>query len=376
MPPASARVALIGYGLAGSAFHAPFIAATSGLELAAVVTGDPERRARAEREYRDVALLASAEDVWARAGELDVVVIATPNRVHVPLALAALEAGLGVVVDKPYAATAAEARLVAEAARQRGLLCTVFQNRRWDGDFLTVRALVEEGALGRVTRLESRFERWRPEVRATWRERPDPEEAGGLLYDLGSHLIDQALVLFGPVRDVYCELDRRRPGAEVDDDAFVALTHESGVRSHLWMSAVAAQQAARFRVLGDRAAFVKYGEDVQEDALRAGLRPGGAHWGEEDRAQWGALGVGDDTSPVPTKPGDYGAFYRGVAASVADGSPPPVAPEEAVEALTVLEAAQRSAAREQVVALGGHYPDRRNPRAEKVGKAGKAGKGA
>jgi len=349
--PLPKRVALIGYGLAGSAFHAPFIATTPGLELAAIVTGNPDRRAQAEHEYPRATLLSTADDVWAQAGQFALAVVATPNRTHVPLALAALDAGLGVVVDKPFAATAAEARVVGDAARQRGLLCAPFQNRRWDGDFLTVRSLVDEGALGRVFRLESRFERWRPEVRATWRERPDPEDAGGLLYDLGSHLIDQVLVLFGPVREVYCELDRRRPGAEVDDDAFVALMHRSGVRSHLWMNAIAAQQAARFRVLGDRAAYVKYGEDVQEDALRAGVRPGDDDWGREDPDSWGLLGLGDDAQPVPSKPGDYGAFYRGVARSLAEGSPPPVTPEDAVEALTVLEAAQRSHARREVETL-------------------------
>jgi predicted dehydrogenase len=331
-------VAVLGYGLAGRFFHAPFIDATPGLELAAVVTGDEERRAQALGDHPGVTVFDSADQVWERAEELDLVVVAAPNRVHVPLALAALEAGLAVVVDKPLAPTAEAGRTLVETARERGLMLTVFQNRRWDGDFLTVRQLLAEGALGTVHRFESRFERWRPELAGTWRERP--EEAGGLLFDLGSHMVDQAVQLFGPVENVYAELDRRRPGADVEDDVFVALEHESGVRSHLWMSAVAGQLGPRFRLLGNRAAFVKHGLDVQEDSLRAGGRPDGPGWGEEPREHWGRLGVEGDLRKVPTLPGDYGAFYEGVAASLQDGSPPPVDAGDAVTVLELLEAAR------------------------------------
>jgi scyllo-inositol 2-dehydrogenase (NADP+) len=334
------RVAVLGYGLAGRFFHAPFIATTPGLELTAVVTGDEERRAQALRDYPGVAVFDSAEEVWARAEELDLVVVATPNRVHVPLALAAFEAGLPVVVDKPLAPSAEEGRTLVEAARERGSMLTVFQNRRWDGDYLTVKRLLGDGALGKAHRFESRFERWRPELAGTWRERA--EEAGGLLLDLGSHLVDQALQLFGPVESVYAEVDVRRPGAEVDDDVFLALEHASGVRSHLWMSALAGQRGPRFRVLGDRAAFVKSGLDLQEDALRAGRRAGEPGWGEEPRESWGRIGVEGDVREVQTEPGNYGAFYEGVAASLRDGEPPPVDPADAVAVLELLEKARAS----------------------------------
>ena len=203
------RVAIVGYGLAGSTFHAPFIATTPGLEVGAVVTRDPERRAQARRDHPRARLFDTADELWAQADEVDLVVIATPNRTHVPLARAALTAGRAVVVDKPFAPTAAEAEALIDEARRRGLFLTVYHNRRWDGDFITLRRLVVSGSLGAVFRLESRFERWRPTPKGNWRERGDPAEAGGLLYDLGSHLIDQALVLFGPVRQVYAELDRR-----------------------------------------------------------------------------------------------------------------------------------------------------------------------
>jgi predicted dehydrogenase len=334
------RVAVLGYGLAGRFFHAPFIHATPGLELAAVVTGDEERRSRALGDYPKVAVFDKAEEVWTRAEELDLVVVATPNRVHVPLAIAALEVGLPVVVDKPLATTADEGRKLVETGRERRLMLTVFQNRRWDGDFLTVKRLLADGELGRVHRFESRFERWRPELAGTWRERA--EEAGGLLFDLGSHLVDQALRLFGPVESVYAEVDLRRPGAEVDDDVFLSLEHASGVRSHLWMSAVSGQRGPRFRVLGNRAAFVKHGLDLQEDALRAGHRPDEPGWGEEPRENWGRLGVEGDLREVRTEPGNYGAFYEGVAASLLEGAPPPVDPADAVSALELLEAARAS----------------------------------
>jgi predicted dehydrogenase len=346
-PPA--RVALLGYGLAGAVFHAPLIAAVEGLELDAIVTRNDERRARAQREHPEAILLESDDDVWRRAAELDLVVVATPNRTHVPLARAAIEAGLPVVVEKPLAASADEARGLIDQARNRDVMLTVFQNRRWDGDFLTVRRLVDDGALGPVFRMESRFDRWRPNLAGGWRELGNPDEAGGLLYDLGSHLVDQALLLFGPVAAVYAEVDTRRPGAEIDDDVFVALEHASGVRSQLWMTAVAAQPAARFRVLGERAAYVKQGVDVQEALLREGVSPGPG-WAEEQEEHWGVLGAGDDLRSVSTEAGAYQRFYEGVVEALR-GAPPPVDPADAVAALDVLAAAQTSARERRVVSL-------------------------
>jgi scyllo-inositol 2-dehydrogenase (NADP+) len=331
------RVALLGYGLAGSVFHAPFIAAADGLELTAVTTRDPERRRSAEASYPGVLVLEGPEDVFERAEDFDLAVVATPNRFHVPNTLDALEAGLPVVVDKPLTPTADEARHLIDSARERGLLLTVFQNRRWDGDFLTVRKLVRNGALGRVHRFESRIDRWRPELTGAWRERAD--ELGGLLLDLGTHLVDQALQLFGPAELVHAEIDTRRPGAEVEDDVFLALQHETGERSHLWMSLVAAQPGPRFRVLGERGAFVKRGEDPQEAALRAGRTPGDPGWGEEPPESWGLLNA-DDARPIPTEPGNYVAFYDGVARALREGGPPPVDPTDAVRVLELLEAAR------------------------------------
>ncbi|MEU0921000.1 Gfo/Idh/MocA family oxidoreductase [Streptomyces cyaneofuscatus] len=356
------RVALVGYGLAGSVFHAPLIAATEGLVLDTVVTSNEERRAEARAAYPDLRFAASPDELWERADELDLVVIASPNKTHVALATAALKAGLPVVVDKPIAGTAAEARELAALAEERGLLLSVFQNRRWDNDFRTLAALIADGELGEVERFESRFERWRPQPKGGWRESGDPEEIGGLLYDLGSHVVDQALVLFGPAVQVYAESDVRRPGAAADDDTFIAITHANGVRSHLYVSATTAQLGPRFRVLGSTAGYVKYGLDPQEAALREGKRPGtaGEPWGEEVEEVWGRIGSGESPltgggTPVRTLPGDYPAYYAAVAAAVRGAGENPVTALQAAAALDVLEAARRSAREGVSVTLLPHH---------------------
>ncbi|UGT52722.1 Gfo/Idh/MocA family oxidoreductase [Nocardia asteroides] len=335
-------VAIIGYGLAGSVFHAPLVAAESRMRVASVVTSSAERAERARAEHPGVRVWGTVAELFAEDEDVDLAVIATPNSTHAPLALQALAAGLPVVIDKPFAVRAADAEEVVEAAERADLPLTVFQNRRWDNDFLTLRGLLEEGKLGEVRRFESRFERWRPELKGGWREQDEP--GAGIMFDLGSHLVDQALTLFGPVTEVYAELDRRRPGAAADDDAFIALTHASGTRSHLWMSAVAPQLGPRMRVLGSTAGYTVHGLDPQEDDLRAGRRPDDETlWGTVPPEQWGTLGAGDDLRTVPTLPGDYPAFYSAMAATLLDGAPVPVDPRDAVETLRILEYAHHVA---------------------------------
>ncbi|RAY11848.1 oxidoreductase [Actinomadura craniellae] len=339
----SLRVALIGYGVGGAVFHAPLIDADPDLTLAAVVTSSPERQEAVRERYLNTRVVDRPETLWESAAAYDLVVVSTPNRLHVPLARAALEHGLPAVVDKPVATTAAEARGLAELAAARALPVIPFHNRRWDGDFRTVQALLAEGSLGTPLRLESRFERWRPEVREGWKESSDPADAGGILYDLGSHLIDQALVLFGPPTGVYAEIETRRPGALAPDDVFVALGYEHGVRVHLWMSAVAAQFGPRFRVLGDHSAYMVYGMDPQEDALRAGGTPLDEGWGEGGPQSYGLLGTPGSTRAVTTLPGAYQEFYAAVARTIGRGEPPPVALEDAITGLQVIETALQAA---------------------------------
>jgi predicted dehydrogenase len=346
------RVALIGYGLGGKVFHAPLIDSLPELSLVTIVTSDPERQAAARDRYPDARLADRADAIWERADEHDLVVVSTPNRSHVPLGLAAIESDLSVVIDKPLAASAADGGTLASAAAERGLLLSVFQNRRWDADFLTVRRLVEQGTLGQIHRFESRYERWRPAPKeGAWRERGAPEEAGGLLFDLGSHIVDQAMQLFGRPTHVYGEVDARRPGVEVDDDVFIALSQPDGVRSHLWASVLAATPGPRFRVLGMQGAFEKYGMDVQEDVLAAGGIPTGEDWGREPAEQWGRLSNGDTVEVVESEPGAYQRYYAGVAEAMRSGGPPPVDVRDSIAVLEVLEAARESSRTGEVVEL-------------------------
>ena len=352
-PSADLRVLLSGYGNAGRILHAPLVAATPGLRLSGVVTTDADRRAAATSRYPDVVVGDSVEDLLS-THHFDLVVVASANVAHVAQATAAITAGVPVVVDKPLAATAREARELVATAHAKGVPLTVFQNRRWDNDILTVRHLIEQGALGTVFRFESNHDRWNPEPQAGWREAGDPAEAGGLLYDVGAHLIDQAIRLFGPARGVYAELDIRRPGAAVDDDTFVALTHESGVRSHLSISLVSAQRRPRFHVHGDRAAFVKYGFDPQEDALAAGGIPGAEAWGTEPASAWGTLGeTTAGVAPVESVPGAYPNFYAGVVNALRGEAEMPVDPMDAVATIEVIEAAQQSSRERRLIRIGG-----------------------
>ena len=344
------RVAIIGYGLAGRVFHAPLIAATPGLRLTNVVTGNPERRAQAVEAYPGIRTPADPSELWER-GDFDLVVVATPTDSHAPLAAAAIDRGIAVVVDKPLAVTADAADDLVARARTAGVLLTVFQNRRWDSDHLTLTRLIDEGRLGRVVRYESRFERWRPEPRGAWRESAPAERGGGQLLDLGSHLVDQALTLFGPVTQVYAEVAALR-GLPSDDDAFLALRHPGGTLSHLHMSAMTAAPGPRLRVLGTEAGYVAPQLDTQEDRLRAGARPDTAEaWGAEPQSHWGRLVAGDYSVPIRSERGRWQAFYELLAEALRTGGPPPVDPADAVAALRVLEAARRAASARATVAL-------------------------
>jgi predicted dehydrogenase len=335
------RAALIGYGLAGSVFHGPLIAAAEGLELSTVVTGDSGRAAAARGAHPDVRIETTPRAIFERAGEHDLVVVASPNDTHAELATRAVDLGIPVVVDKPLAPTAAAAAALVEHAERAGVPLTVFHNRRWDSDQLTLGRLIGEGRLGEVIRFESRFERWRPDLRSeAWRDVTTPAEGGGVLLDLGTHLVDQALTLFGPVRRVHGEVAHLR-GGPADDDAFLALEHTSGVRSHLWASLVTAAPGPRLRVLGSEAAYVVQGLDGQEDALRSGLRPDTAEvWGAESDERQGSLIRGEEREPVRTEPGAWPRFYEQLVGAIAGGGALPVDPWDAVAVLEILERAR------------------------------------
>ncbi|MGY1630473.1 Gfo/Idh/MocA family protein [Geodermatophilus sp. SYSU D01186] len=329
------RFGLVGYGFGGRYFHAPLLAAAPECDLLGVVTTSAERRAQVAGEHpglRTFASLAELADAGAEA-----VAVSTPADTHTALTEEALRLGLAVVCDKPFALDAEAARGSVRLAEELGLPLAPYQNRRWDSDFRTVRALVDAGRLGTVTRFESRFERFAPE--------PGPPAAGGgTLLDFGSHLVDQALVLLGPVTGVYAEWRRRDSG--LDDDVFVALTHAGGARSHLWGSWSQGAPGDRFRVAGTEGAYVVGGPmDGQEGLLLAGQTPAtlGDRWGAEPQERWGRLRRGDDAETVPTERGRWDTFYPAFAAAVRGQGPVPVDPRDAVATATVLDAARRSA---------------------------------
>ena len=345
------RVGLVGYGLGGSTFHAPLVSATPGLELAAIATSNPERVEKA-RSRHPGAKLYDTIDAMLAAEQLDLVVVSTPHATHAPYARAALAKGAHVVVDKPFAITSAEARDLAAAAKEHGRLAIPFQNRRWDNEVLTLQKLVREGTLGDIHRFESRYERWRPSPKARWKEAGAAERGEGVLGDLTVHLVDQALLLFGPARSVYAEFERRHPDVVVTDDVFIAIRHKRGVLSHLFTSPNVGILGPRLTVLGSKGAYVKHGIDPQEEALLAGGTPGTPGWGEEPESAWGKVGAGDDARPLRSEPGDYLAFYRGVASAITQGTEPPVTTEQGIAMMEVLDAARLSASERRVVELG------------------------
>jgi predicted dehydrogenase len=342
------RTAVVGYGLAGSVFHAPLLAANSSYSLDAVATSDAGRRAAASSRLPGVEVMRDGAAVLKRAADLDLVVLATPPATHHSLAKAALEAGLDVVVDKPFAVTSGQGQELIDLARQLGRVLTVFHNRRWDGDFLTLRKLLAAQSLGSVTRFESRFERWSPAISKAWKARATAVDGGGILFDLGSHLIDQALQLFGPAAVLHAELKARRSDERTDDDVFLVLRHDSGVTSHLTMNMLCAQQGPRFRVLGSIGGFTKNGVDPQEPYMAAGGSPLDPAYGQEAPEWAGHLGRDGHLDRLPTERGAYPEFYRILADKILDGGtasarPLPVDPEDAVAALKIMEKARELA---------------------------------
>ncbi|MBB3812547.1 putative dehydrogenase [Xanthomonas arboricola] len=334
------NLAVVGYGYVGRTFHAPLIASTPGLTLHSVVSSKPQQ---AQADFPEVAVLADLDTALADPA-LDAVVLATPNQTHAPFALQALAAGKHVLVDKPFALDAAQARAVVAAAAAAGRIVSVFQNRRWDADFLTVRRLIDEGQLGEVVEFHSHFDRFRPQVRDRWRESDIP--GAGLWYDLGPHLLDQALQLFGTPQAIGADLQRQRNQARSDDYFHVTLRYPR-LRVILHAGSLVADSGLRFAVHGTRGSYLKHGLDTQEDQLRAGRRPGTAGWGVDPLP--GTLTRVDDEGRVhthqpDTTPGDYRQCYAAFRDALAGTGPAPVSGADAVQVMELLELAQRSAA--------------------------------
>ena len=346
-------VALIGYGFVGENFHAPLIDATNGLKLAVISSSNPDK---VHIRFPQVTV-ANTPEAAIEDSAADLVVIASPNTSHVPLTTAALNAGKHVVCDKPFTITTDEARGLAELAAEKKLLLSVFHNRRWDADFLTLRKLIADKTLGNINFFESHIDRFRPQVRDRWREQAGP--GSGLWYDLGPHMIDQALQLFGPPETVQATIFAQRPGAVTDDYAHVVLGYAQGLQVILHGSMLAAGGSVRFVVHGDVASWTKYGADVQEPQLIAGMRPGDAGWGVDPLN--GTVFVGPTagrngaatSSILPNLTGTYERYYAGIQDAIRGHGPNPVPVEDAILVMAVLEGALESAKRGERVAFRG-----------------------
>jgi len=336
--PAPLQVALLGYGFAGKTFHAPLLTPVPGLRLTHIVSSDS---AKVKKDY-DVTVLAKAEEAFALP-EIDLIVIATPNIAHFDLARKALNAGKHVVVDKPFTNTVAEATELVKLAKARGRLLSVFQERRWDSDFLTLRKVLADGALGEVAHFESHYDRYRPEPRQRWREQPGP--GSGIWFDLGSHLVDQAMQLFGPPEAIYADLEMQRPLGQAVD-YFHAILRYGRSRVIVHGASLVVAKIPRFIVHGALGSYTKFGMDPQEEALKRGEIPGSPGWGQDP--QTGTLitkkGDGFDEQQVPNVPGNHLAYYQGVHDAIVLGAPNPVPAEEGLAVINVLETGVKSSA--------------------------------
>ena len=335
-------VGLIGYGLAGRAFHAPYVRVTPGMDLRAVVTRD------AAKVHADLPGMRVVPDVDALLAEpgIDLVVVASPDALHAEHAIAALGAGKHVLIDKPFATSLADARGIKAAAEAAGRSVTVFQNRRWDADFRTVQRLIAEDALGDIVQFESHFDRWRPVPTGLWKE----EREGGAWLDLGPHLVDQALVLFGRPDAIALDLAALRDGSP-SPDYFHALLRYPRHRVILHATKLAAQFGLRFAVHGTRASWIKHGSDPQEAATLSGRAPAGEDWGLDPIEGMLTAGGDDTPAPVPNERGDYRAFWQALAAAIRSEGANPVPADQAIAVMEVLEAGLRSAASRTEVAL-------------------------
>lgn len=329
------KVGIAGYGLAGRSFHAPILAGTN-FEVTAVLTTNDVRKRHAKEDFPAVKIVSTIEELCAQ--DLDLIVIASGNQVHLSQALTAINAGIPTVVDKPMGINVAQTREILDAADSAGVAVTTYFNRKWDSDILTLKRVIRDGQIGRVIRMDSRFERFRPQLNPqSWRENNSPEDGGGLLLDLMPHLISTAIECFGPANLKSSSIRSVRGGA--DDDCVLVLAHETGVESILSASAVVGAPGPRLRVIGSEGAFVVNELDPQEALLRAGKAPKDGKW-EEDTSSQAFIHRGDSVEEFKTDPGNYASFYSLVHEAIVNKTAMPISPEEILAVAQIIDKAR------------------------------------
>ena len=329
------KVGIAGYGLAGRSFHAPILAGTN-FEVTAVLTTNDVRKRHAKEDFPTVKIVSTIEELCAQ--DLDLIVIASGNQVHLLQALTAINAGIPTVVDKPMGINVAQTREILDAADSAGVAVTTYFNRKWDSDILTLKRVIRDGQIGRVIRMDSRFERFRPQLNPqSWRENNSPEDGGGLLLDLMPHLLSTAIECFGPANLKSSSIRSVRGGA--DDDCVLVLAHEIGVESILSASAVVGAPGPRLRVIGSEGAFVVNELDPQEALLRAGKAPKDGKW-EEDTSSQAFIHRGDSVEEFKTDPGNYASFYSLVHEAIVNKTAMPISPEEILAVAQIIDKAR------------------------------------
>lgn len=336
--------ALIGYGFSGSTFHAPFLEEMDEYNLISVLSS---KKDKVKKKLPAVDVVQRIEDITVRS-DVELVIVTTPSSLHFDMAKKLLEAGKHVVVEKPMVATMQEAEELASCAKEHNVMLSVYQNRRYDGNFLTVKKLMNEGTLGDIYLYEAHYDRFELVVENGWREENKP--ASGILYDLGAHLIDQALSLFGMPDSVTADIQRQRPNAVVDDYFHIILTYGTK-RVILHSSMTVFEQGPKYKVHGSRGTFMKHGEDPQEEELLEGRRPDGADWGMDPLNQYGTLYTSSGSEKIVTLPGDYRHYYKGIYECIRKGKPCPVAGEDGVKTIRIIEAALTSSREKQTVQI-------------------------
>jgi predicted dehydrogenase len=350
------NAAVIGYGLAGSVFHAPIINSTEGFHLKTIYTTNAERRKQINNLYPDTAVVSDVDAIF-RDGDIGLVTVATLNDCHFELAEKAILAGKNVVVDKPFTIESKDADKLIELAEKKNVMLSVFQNRRWDGDFLTVKKIVESGMLGSLVEMECHWDKFRNETKGNWREENAP--GSGLWYDLGPHMVDQAVALFGLPKAVTADLRIQRACAKTIDN-FEVILHYEKLKVTLKVGMLVKIETPRFILQGENGSFVKYGLDIQEDDLASGLTPlNKKNWGLEPEAQYGRIsavvGGVDFSGTVFSEPGDYREYYKNIHQVLTRGGKLTVTPQQAANNIKIIEQAIRSDKEKRTVELTGLY---------------------